>query len=79
MTVASVRYRLTRISDLDANASSLEIYSIQSQGLLQTLDILKLGVGESLGTCQLTVFNDPDIHHLASLKKLGDSFLRSIV
>jgi len=71
--------RLTGIGNLDPNAAAVKVDSVQSQGLLQTLDIFKFGVGEPLGTCQLAVLDNPHIYHLAAVKKIGDRFLGRIV
>lgn len=70
---------LTRISNLDSDDTALERLAVQSQSLLQALEVLELGVGETLGTLLLAVLDDADVNNVASLKELGDGLDGGIV
>ena len=69
----------TWISDLDSDLSSLERLSVQGQGGLQTLKVLKLSVGKSLGTVLLAVLDDADIDDLAVGEEFGDGLGGGVV
>lgn len=70
---------LTRIGDLDSDDTALERLAVQSQSLLQALEVLELGVGETFGTLLLAVLDDADVDNVASLKELGDGLDGGIV
>ena len=75
----SRKEKLTRISDLNSDVASLERLAIQSQSLLEALDILELSVGETLRAHELPVLDDTDAAQIAALEELRDCLIRSLV
>lgn len=69
----------TGIGNLDADATTVKGLSITGQGSLETLDILELGIGKTLGALSLAVLDDADIHDIAALKELGNGLGGRIV
>ena len=69
----------TGISNLDADAATIEGLSITGQSSLETLDILELSIGETLGALSLTILNDADVHDIAALEELSNGLGSRIV
>lgn len=70
---------LTRIGDLNSDVASLEGLAIQSQSLLEALDILEFSVGETLRAHEFPVLDDTDAAQIAALEELANCLVRSLV
>jgi len=68
-----------RISNLNLDHSSVERLSIKSQGLLESFDVAKLDISETLGALHLAVFNEADADDLTALKEFGDALTGSFI
>lgn len=69
----------TGIGNLDADAATVEGLSITGQSSLETLDILELGIGKTLGALGLAILDDANVHNIAALKELGNGLGGRIV
>jgi len=76
-TIASIS--LGRIGNLDSDSAALEVYAVESQSLLEALEVLELSIRETLRAVLLAILDNPDVQHLASLEELGDGLGSRIV
>ena len=74
-----MKRKLTGISNLDANSSALERFSVKGKSLLQALHIAKFNVTKALRALRLAILNQTDGGDITALKELVDGIVGDII